>query len=122
MRYGNSSIIDQKTIEAMGNDWKRVLAGMAFSSLCRHPEWDGQAVHFRFTPITLDEESTGIEIVSHFETDKENEMPVPEGVITSTDTMSGVAPKEENDQDQEATATDPSSDTEDSSGQDTEDK
>ena len=53
---------------------------------------------------------------------KENEMPVPEGVITSTDTMSGVAPKEENDQDQEATTTDPSSDTEDSSGQDTEDK
>ena len=49
-------------------------------------------------------------------------MPVPEGVITSTDTMSGVAPKEKNDQDQEATATDPSSDTEDSSGQDTEDK
>ena len=95
MRYGNSSIIDQKTIDAMGNDWKRVLAGMAFSSLCRHPEWDGQAVHFRFIPITLDKESTGIEVISHFEIDKEKEMPVPQGEITTTETMSGLVPEQE---------------------------
>ena len=95
MRYGNSSIIDQKIIEAMGNDWKRVLAGMAFSSLCRHPEWDGQAVHFRFTPITLDEESTGIEVISHFEIDKEKEMPVPQGNITTTDIMNNLVPEQE---------------------------
>lgn len=46
-------------------------------------------------------------------------MPVPEGVITSTNTMSGVAPKEEN---EETTTEDPSSDIKDDSGQDSEDQ
>jgi len=73
MRYGESSIVRQEVIEAMGDDWKRALAGMSFSSLSRHSEWDGQAVHFRFVPIIIDGEKMGIEVVSHFEIDKEKQ-------------------------------------------------
>ena len=41
VRYGNQSLVPISLIDAMGKDWKKVLAGNAFSGISRHPEWDG---------------------------------------------------------------------------------
>lgn len=72
MRYGNQRYVHIDSINAIGEDWKVVLAGNAFSSICRHPEWDGQAVSFRFTPIIEDEETIGIQVESYFDTEERN--------------------------------------------------
>ena len=70
MRYGNQTLVSIAIKNAMGEDWKRATAGSAFSSLCRHPEWDGQAVSFRFTPVVEDEETIGIQVESYFDTEE----------------------------------------------------
>jgi hypothetical protein len=70
VRYGNQSLVPASLIDAMGKDWKKVLAGNAFSGISRHPEWDGQAVSFRFTPIVEDDKEIGIEVQSYFDTEE----------------------------------------------------
>ena len=72
MRYGNQTHVSIALKNAIGNDWKRVLAGNAFSSLCRHPKWDGQSVSFSFTEIREDETLLGVRVDSWFDT-KEKE-------------------------------------------------
>jgi hypothetical protein len=71
MRYGNQTHVSIALKNAIGNDWKRVLAGNAYSAICRHPEWDGQAISFRFIPIVEDEETIGIRVESYFDTEEE---------------------------------------------------
>jgi hypothetical protein len=71
MRYGNQTHVSIALKNAIGEDWKRVLAGNAFSGICRHPEWDGQAVSFRLTPIIEDEETIGFNLNTYFDTEEE---------------------------------------------------
>jgi hypothetical protein len=68
MRYGNQSLVPISLKDAMGSDWKKVLAGNAFSAISRHPEWDGQAVSFRFIPIIEEDKEIGIQVESYFDT------------------------------------------------------
>jgi hypothetical protein len=70
MRYGNQTLVPASLIDAMGNDWKKILAGNAFNSICRHPEWDGQAVSFRFIPILEEDKEGGISVQSYFDTEE----------------------------------------------------
>ena len=70
MRYGNQSLVPTSLVNAMGSDWKKVLAGTAFSGLSRHPKWDGQAISFRFIPIVEEDKEIGIEVQSYFDTEE----------------------------------------------------
>lgn len=70
MRYGNQSLIPISIKNAMGNDWKKILAGNAFSGIIRHPEWVGQPVSFRFTPIIEEDKEIGIQVESYFNTEE----------------------------------------------------
>ena len=70
MRYGNQMLLSQAIKDAMGKDWKRASAGNAFSSLCRHPKWDGQPVSFSFTEVKEDETLLGVRVDSWFDTEE----------------------------------------------------